>query len=68
MPYTFKNSKGELYYLHSAPAGKNSEGALLYFAKSRGENVLDDLPEDFKVIESDRTGLPVVKRKQRDIQ
>lgn len=68
MAFTFRNSKGETYYLHSTDAGKHSEGELYYFAKRAGENVVDDLPSDFKVIESDRTGLPVVKRKQRDIQ
>lgn len=67
MPFTFKNSKGDLYYLHSTSAGKNNEGELFYFAKSAGSNVIDDLPDGFKVIESDRTGLPVVKRKDKTI-
>lgn len=68
MPYTFRNSKGDTYYLHCTTAGKNNEGELYYFAKRAGENAVDKLPDDFRVIESDRTGLPVVKKKQKDIQ
>lgn len=68
MPFTYRNSKGDTYYLHTTAAGKNNEGELFYFAKRAGTNTVDELPDDFKVIESDRTGLPVVKRKQRDIQ
>lgn len=69
MPYTFRNSKGDLYFLHRTTAGRNNDGELLYFAKSQNQNTIDELPDGYRVVESDRTGMPVVKKKREtDLQ
>jgi len=58
MGYSHKNSRGQMYYLHSRE-GKG--GAMLYFfSKVPADSI--DLPERFKVFENPRTGLPMVKK------
>jgi len=54
MGYSHKNSRGITYYLHS-------KGKLHFFSKKEEESI--DLPEEFTVIENQKTGLPMVKRK-----
>ncbi len=56
MGYSQNNSKGVTYYLHTRG------GKLFYFSKDPADSV--DLPDNLKVIENPRTGLPMVKRKQ----
>jgi hypothetical protein len=54
MPYSFKNSKGITYYLHS-------KGKLYFFSKKEEGSI--DLPAGFTVVENQKTGLPMLKRK-----
>ena len=54
MVYEHKNTKGKTYYLHS-------KGRLFYFSKKPEEGI--DLPEGFDVVENQKTGLPMLKRK-----
>jgi hypothetical protein len=54
MGYSHKNSKDVTYYLHS-------KGKLYFFSKKEEDSI--DLPADFQVVENQRTGLPMVKRK-----
>ena len=64
MAFSFKNSKGQTYYLHATTrvlkSGKNQH--LYYFAKTQKSGSLDAVPAGFQVIES-KTGLPVLKKK-----
>ncbi len=53
MGYEHTNSKGQKYYLHQ-------KGMLFYFSKDPAESI--DLPEGMKVVENERTGLPMVKK------
>jgi hypothetical protein len=64
MAYSYKNSKGQTYYLHSKKAGRGgtSNRDLYYFAKEAKENALDDIPKGYLVVESERTGLPILKK------
>lgn len=55
MVCSYKNKRGQTYYLHS-------RGKLFFFSKKKEEGV--DLPEHLKIIENPRTGLPMVKRKK----
>jgi hypothetical protein len=63
MAFSFKNSKGQTYYLHATTrvlkSGKKQH--LYYFAKTQKSGVLDAIPAGFKVAES-KTGLPVLKK------
>ena len=54
MGYEHSNSRGIKYYLHC-------RGKLFYFSKDSNEGI--DLPEGFAVVENQRTGLPMLKRK-----
>lgn len=54
MAYSHKNSRGVTYYLHQ-------KGRLFYFSKDASGGI--DLPEEFIVVESEKTGLPMVKKK-----
>jgi len=53
MVYEHVNSKGVKFYLHS-------RGKLLFFSKSPEGAI--DLPAGMKVVENQRTGLPMVKK------
>ena len=62
MAYSFENSKGKTYYLHTKDVtlkgGRNQ--TIYYFAKDKRANACD-LPAGKKVVENERTGLPFVK-------
>jgi hypothetical protein len=63
--FSYENSKGTTYYLH-ARARKVASGktvTLYFFAKKPGRGVVAELPEGYKVTESSRTGLPILKKK-----
>jgi hypothetical protein len=64
MAYSFKNSKGQTYFLHATTrvlkSGKQQH--LYYFAKTQKKGALDAIPMGYKVAES-KTGLPVLKKK-----
>mgnify|MGYP001273903666 FL=1 len=63
MGYSHKNSKGVTYYLHSKDVtlrgGRNQ--TIYYFARDERSNNCD-LPAGKQVVESSRTGLPLVKK------
>ena len=64
MAYEFTNSKGVKYFLH----GKNVtlKGGrvqkIYYFARDVRPESIDDIPAGYKVIETERTGLPILKK------
>lgn len=63
--YSHTNSKGKTYILHgkevTLKGGRKQQ--IYYFAKDARSNALDALPDGYKVIESERTGLPILKKK-----
>lgn len=54
MAYEHTNSKGVKYWLHS-------RGKLMFFSKNSAESI--DLPGNLEVMENQRTGLPMVRKK-----
>jgi hypothetical protein len=64
MAYSFTNSKGTTYYLHTKKSitSTGKERALFYFSKEvkEGES-LDAVPSGYTVAEM-KTGLPVLKK------
>lgn len=63
--YQYTNSKGTTYHLHKKDVrlkGSGKEQTIYFFAKEAKMGVLDALPEGYKVVESERTGLPILKR------
>ena len=66
MAFSFTNSKGNTYYLHSKDTTLKSGRVqtLYFFAKAiKDEGALDAVPEGYEVSES-KNGLPVLKKKQ----
>ncbi|MFQ5721752.1 MAG: hypothetical protein ACE5GI_04615 [Candidatus Aminicenantales bacterium] len=65
MAYEFTNSKGVKYYLHfkdvNLKGGRTQR--IYYFARDVRAGSLDDVPEGYKVIETERTGMPILKKK-----
>ncbi|MDQ4077670.1 MAG: hypothetical protein M3220_15670 [Chloroflexota bacterium] len=62
MAYSYTNSKGTTYYLHSRDA-RNSNTKLYFFAREEKDGSVDELPEGYEVRETG-TGLPVLKKVQ----
>jgi hypothetical protein len=64
MAFSFKNSKGTTYYLHSTTRALKSgkEQTLYFFAKTEKDGALNAVPAGYEVSES-KNGLPVLKKK-----
>lgn len=65
MAYKHTNKKGTDYFLHSKDVKLRGSGKLqtiYFFSKTTREGALEDVPTGFMVIESQKTGLPVLKR------
>ena len=64
MAYEFTNSKGVKYYLHFKDV--NLKGGriqrIYFFARDIRGGSLDAVPAGFKVIETERTGMPILKK------
>ncbi|AKM78842.1 MAG: hypothetical protein UX85_C0004G0147 [Candidatus Beckwithbacteria bacterium GW2011_GWB1_47_15] len=64
MAYSYKNSKGVTYYLHykdvTLRGGKKQR--IYFFARDVRSGALDDLPSGYEVMETKRTGMPVLKK------
>ena len=65
MTFSHTNSKGNKYYLHGKEVTLKGgrKQMIYYFAKEVKEHALDELPADRVVMESSRTGLPILKKK-----
>jgi hypothetical protein len=63
MTFTYKNSRGNVYYLHSRETQlKNGQKSTIYFfAKEEKAGKLDAVPAGYKVAET-ANGLPVLKK------
>ena len=66
MAFTYKNAKGVTYYLHSKDVtlrgGRNQ--TIYYFARDVRDEAIDAVPDGYEVIETKRTGMPVLKKKR----
>jgi hypothetical protein len=64
MAFAYKNSKGVTYYLHhkdvTLRGGKKQR--IYYFARYVRAGALDEVPAGYKVMETKRTGMPVLKK------
>ena len=65
MAYSYRNSKGRTYFLHSKNVTLKGgrKQMIYYFAKVAGVGAQNEVPAAYKVIESARTGLPILKKK-----
>lgn len=65
MPYSVVSKKtGSTYFLHARTTPTASGSRTLYFfSKEKKDGVLDALPDGYAVVESEQTGLPLLKKK-----
>jgi len=64
MAYAYKNAKGQTYYLHTRKVTlKNGRVQVIYFfARDVRDGNLDAVPAGYTVVETKRTGMPVLKK------
>lgn len=64
MAYSYTNAKGATYYLHGKKVTlKNGrQQQIYYFAKDVRPEALDEVPAGYEVMETKRTGMPVLKK------
>jgi hypothetical protein len=65
MAYAFTNSKGVTYYLHFKDVNLKGgrQQRIFFFARDIRDGSLDEVPDGYKVIETTRTGMPILKKK-----
>lgn len=65
MAFSYRNSRGKTYFLHSKVVTLKGgrKQPIFYFAKVAGVGAQNEVPAAYKVIESARTGLPILKKK-----
>lgn len=63
--FSYTNSKGQTYYLHTRDVTlKNGRVQTIYFfARDVRDGALSEVPAAYKVVETSRTGMPVLKKK-----
>lgn len=64
MAFEFKNSKGTSYYLHSRVVELKGgrKQTIYYFAREIRPGALDSLPDGYKIVETPKTGMPILKK------
>lgn len=65
MAFSHNNKKGTTYYLHKRDVklrGSGKTQTIFFFAKDQREGSIDELPQGYKVVENERTGLPILKK------
>ena len=64
MAYAFTNKKGVKYYLHSKKVNLKGgrEQTIYYFARDVRPGAQDAVPDGYKVIETAKTGMPILKK------
>jgi hypothetical protein len=65
MAFEFKNSKGTVYYLHGKEVtlrgGRLQK--IYYFAREIKAGAMDAVPAGLQVVETTKTGMPILKKK-----
>ena len=66
MAFEFKNSKGVTYYLHTREVILKGGRAqrIFFFARDIRPGSLDAVPEGLEVMETSKTGMPILKKKK----
>ena len=64
MAFSFTNKKGVKYYLHSKKVNLKGgrEQVIYFFARDIRPGAQDAVPAGYKVIETTKTGMPILKK------
>ena len=65
--FSYTNKKGQQYFLHTKEVTlKNGRKQQIYFfAREEREGALQEVPAGYMVVETARTGMPVLKRENK---
>lgn len=66
MAYSYINKRKETYFLHEKKItlkGSGKKQVIYFFKKQISPGSLDSIPDGFKVIEVERSGLPLLSKK-----
>jgi hypothetical protein len=65
MAYEFKNSRGVSYFLHSKDVTLKGgrQQTIFFFARDVRPGALNEVPAAYQVIETTKTGMPILKKK-----
>ena len=65
MAYEFKNSRGVSYFLHSKDVTLKGgrKQTIYFFARDVRPGALHEVPAAYQVIETTKTGMPILKKK-----
>lgn len=66
MAFSVKSKKsGKTYFLHSKEVELKGgrKQRIFYFSGQQGQGVLNELPAGYEVMENERTGLPMLRKK-----
>jgi len=66
MTFSYKNKKGQTYYLHGKTVtlrGSGKKQTIYFFARDERSGSLDAVPAGYKVKEVVKTGLPLLAKK-----
>lgn len=69
MAYSVQSKKtGETYYLHSREVTLRGgrKQRIYFFGRQVKDGALDDMPAGMMVMENSRTGLPMLKREDKE--
>lgn len=69
MAFSVQSKKsGQTYYLHSRVVTLRGgrQQKIFFFAREEKDGVLDELPDGYEVMENDRTGLPMLRKANKD--
>ena len=64
MAFQFTNSKNVTYYLHFRDVilRGGREQRIYFFAREVRDDSLDEVPAEYEVVETERTGMPVLRK------
>ena len=68
MVYTHTNSKGQQYILHkrNVKLRGGRDQVIFFFGREAKEGALDAVPEGYEVIENKKTGLPMLRKTDKE--
>ncbi|MFC1711080.1 hypothetical protein ACFLZ1_00680 [Patescibacteria group bacterium] len=64
MAFSYTNKKGDTYHLHKKDVTLRGgrKQTIYYFARDVRDGAIDAVPAGYKVMETERTGMPVLKK------
>ncbi len=65
MAYKFTNSRNQDYFLHRTEVtlrGSGKKQTIFFFARDVRDTAIDEIPQGYKVVEAQKTGLPILKK------